>query len=96
MPLTMPEELPVVAINRFPLLQYPPAEASDKVIVLPELTVDEPVIEGGVPIKVTVAVSVAVNPFPSVMVTVYVVVDAGPEVSVVPVVAERPVAGAQV
>ena len=53
-------------------------------------------LTSGNPLTVIALVLTAVKPFPSVAVTVYVVVTVGDAVTVAPVVADSPVAGAHV
>jgi hypothetical protein len=53
-PVTIPDEVPTVAIERLPLLQIPPAVALLSVVVSPGHTVRVPVIAAGSGFTVTV------------------------------------------
>jgi hypothetical protein len=68
------------------------------VVLLPLQMAEDPAtaVTVGFVLTVTVTCAVFLHPFASVPVTVYVVVPAGVAVTVVPVVADNPVAGLQV
>ena len=74
--------IPPVAVN----VEFPPLQIVDGVAVATGVE--------GVSDDVMVVVAVAVHPFPSVPVTVYVVVTPGAASTVIPVVADNPAAGA--
>jgi hypothetical protein len=57
MPVTIPVDDPIVATPVLLLLQIPPMEASDSVVVKPVHTVVEPVIVAGAALTVTILVS---------------------------------------
>lgn len=77
------------------VLQVPPVVASVKVVLEPAHTLSVPPIFAGAGFTVTEAVVVLAHPPLVVPVIVYTVVVEGEAVTVAPVVAERPVEGAQ-
>ena len=81
-------------------VHVPPVVALLRVVVLPLHALKLPVTSAGNGFTDNVTVAVAINPFPSVMVTVYTVVAdtvlTGVAVTEVPVVAESAVEGDQV
>jgi hypothetical protein len=67
MPLTRPEELPIVATEVLLLLQVPPGVASDSVVVAPRQMLKRPVIGGD---ELMVTDLIALQPVPSVYIMV--------------------------
>jgi hypothetical protein len=55
MPVTTPVLVPTAAIEASPVLQVPPAEASDNVVVAPVHTLIVPVMGGGFTVTVITA-----------------------------------------
>jgi hypothetical protein len=63
MPVTTPEEVPIVATAGLLLVHVPPGVASVSVMVVPRQTLDDPEMEAGDGLTVTTALTV--QPLPS-------------------------------
>ena len=88
-----PVDDPIVATPVVLLLHVPPAGLLLNELVLPAHTVNDPAIEVGVGLTVTVTVALFVHPFEPVPTTVYVVVIVGEAVGDAQVVHDSPADG---